>query len=72
MTLGKALFKNGIAEINRNNPEYKNAINALKKFSNTDEISITGGASDVGTKEGYNNSKLATCSNDNVIKIWSF
>ena len=68
LTLGKALFKNGIAEINRNNPEYKNAINALKKFSNTDEISITGGASDVGTKEGYNNSKLAMLRATNFIK----
>ena len=68
LTLGKALFKNGIAEINRNNPEYKNAINALKKFSNTDEISITGGASKVGAKEGFNNERLAMLRASNFIK----
>ena len=68
LTLGKALFKNGIAEIDRNNPEYKNAINALKKFSNTDEISITGGASKVGAKEGFNNERLALLRASNFIK----
>lgn len=68
LTLGKALFKNGIAEIDRNNPEYKNAINALKKFSNTDEISITGGASKVGAKEGFNNERLAMLRASNFIK----
>ena len=68
ITLGKTLFKNGIAEIDRNNPEYKKAINDLKKFSSTDEISITGGASKVGSKEGFNNEKLAMLRASNFIK----
>jgi hypothetical protein len=68
ITLGKTLFKNGVAEIDRNNPEYKEAISALKQFSSQDTISIVGGASDVGTKEGYNNPKLAMLRATNFIK----
>ena len=63
-----SLFKNGIANIDKNNSKYKEAIAALKKLSSNMSVNIIGGASDVGTKQGYDNQKLAMLRATNFIK----
>lgn len=63
-----SLFKNGIANIDKNNSNYKKAITALKKIPSNMSVNITGGASDVGTRQGYDNPKLAMLRATNFIK----
>jgi hypothetical protein len=68
ITIDGSLFKNGIANIDINNPKYKEVIVALKKLPIDTPINIIGGASDVGTKQGYDNQKLAMLRATNFIK----
>jgi hypothetical protein len=68
VTLDGSLFKNGIAQIDKNNPSYKEAIKQLKSLPSDMSVNIIGGASNVGTKEGYDNNKLAMLRATNFIK----
>jgi hypothetical protein len=68
ITIPGSLFKNGIANIDRNNSNYKEAIAQMKKIPANMSVSIVGGASNVGTKEGYDNDKLAMLRATNFIK----
>ena len=63
-----SLFKNGIANIDKTNTQYKEAIISLKKIPDDMSVNITGGASDVGTKQGFDNPKLAMLRATNFIK----
>jgi hypothetical protein len=66
--LGSSLFKNGIANIDKTNPGYKGAIAKLKKLSSNVSVNIVGGASKVGSDQGFNNQKLAMLRATNFIK----
>jgi hypothetical protein len=57
--LGSNLFKNGISAINKNLPEYKELIKKLKNLPNNTLVKVTGGASNVGTAQGFDNKSLA-------------
>jgi len=69
--LGAGLFLNGIDKINTNSPEFTTALNKIKTVltSPTDIVPITikGGASNVGTSNGYDNKALANRRRDNFI-----
>jgi hypothetical protein len=66
--IGGSLFKNGIANIDRTNTGYKDAIAKLKKLSSGISVDIIGGASKVGSDQGFNNQKLAMLRATNFIK----
>ena len=68
INIGSSLFKNGIADIDRNNAGYKDAIVKLKKIPSDITINIIGGASAVGSDRGFNNQKLAMLRATNFIK----
>jgi hypothetical protein len=68
ITIDGSLFKNGIADIDKNNTKYKDAVSKLKKLSANMSVNIIGGASKVGSAEGYNNEKLAMLRATNFIK----
>lgn len=68
INIGSSLFKNGIADIDRNNTGYKDAIVKLKKIPSDITINIIGGASAVGSDRGFNNQKLAMLRATNFIK----
>lgn len=68
VTLDGSLFKNGIAQIDKNNPSYKEAIKQLKSLPSDMSVNIIGGASAVGSAQGYDNKKLATLRATNFIK----
>jgi hypothetical protein len=68
ITIDGSLFKNGIANIDKNNTKYKDAVSTLKKLPANMSVKITGGASKVGSAEGYNNEKLAMLRATNFIK----
>jgi len=68
ITVGSSLFKNGIADIDRNNAKYKEAIASLKKLPSNASVNIVGGASAVGSDQGFNNEKLAKLRATNFIK----
>lgn len=67
VTLDGSLFKNGIAQIDKNNSSYKQAIKQLKKLPSNMSVDIIGGASAVGGQQGYNNKKLAMLRATNFI-----
>jgi hypothetical protein len=70
VTLDGSLFKNGIAQIDKNNPSYKEAIKQLKSLPSDMSVNITGGASAVGSKTfgKEQNQKLAMLRATNFIK----
>lgn len=68
VTLDGSLFKNGIADIDKNNTQFKDAIDTLKRLPAGEDVKIIGGASAVGSKEGFNNQKLAELRASNFIK----
>ncbi len=62
-----SLFKNGIANIDKSNPQYKTAIRQLKELPADMTVNIEGGASAVGSQSGYDNDKLANLRATNFI-----
>jgi hypothetical protein len=68
---GKNTFSNGIDKINPNDPKIKEISELIKNLlaTNTGKIDviINGGASDVGSSQGYDNNVLATRRRDNLI-----
>jgi hypothetical protein len=66
--IGSSLFKNGIANIDKTNTGYKDAIAKLKKLPSGISVDIIGGASKVGSEQGFNNEKLAMLRATNFIK----
>ena len=68
--IGSSLFKNGVANIDRTNTDYKKAIAGLKKLSSDISVDIIGGASAVGSKTfgKEQNQKLAMLRASNFIK----
>lgn len=62
-----SLFKNGIANIDKNNPKYREAISTLKKLPTNMSVNIIGGASAVGNGK-FDNKKLAMLRATNFIK----
>lgn len=56
--LGKNLFKLGSDEINTDSEEFKKAADILSKAKGDEYVTVQGGASSVGTKQGYNNQAL--------------
>jgi hypothetical protein len=66
--LGSNLFKNGISAINKNLPEYKELIKKLKNLPNNTLVKVTGGASNVGTAQGFDNKALAKERANNFVK----
>jgi hypothetical protein len=70
VTLDGSLFKNGIAQIDKNNPSYKEAIKQLKSLPSDMSVNIIGGASAVGSKTfgKEQNQKLAMLRATNFIK----
>jgi len=68
VTLDGSLFKNGIANIDKNNAQFKDAVDTLKRLPAGEDVKIIGGASAVGSKEGFNNQKLAELRASNFIK----
>jgi hypothetical protein len=68
---GKNTFSNGIDKINPNDPKIKEITELIKNLlaTNTGKIDVTvnGGASDVGSSQGYDNNALATRRRDNLI-----
>lgn len=69
INIGSSLFKNGIADIDRNNAGYKDAIAKLKKLPSDVSVDIMGGASAVGSKTfgKEQNQKLAMLRATNFI-----
>jgi hypothetical protein len=67
--IGSSLFRNGVANIDRNNPKYKEAIASLKKIPSDASVSVIGGASAVGSKTfgKEQNQKLAMLRATNFI-----
>jgi hypothetical protein len=71
MRLSGNLFGNSVDKVDTNSEDFKSAVEALKKNSselNGSEISITGGASAVGSDRGYDNQSLAKRRAENFIK----
>ncbi len=71
VTMDGSLFKNGIDLIDKNSEAFKSGVEAIKKSiqSNPGQpIAVIGGASAVGSKEGYDNEALATRRAQNFIK----
>lgn len=66
--IGSSLFKNGIANIDKNNTGYKDAIAKLKNLPNGISVDVIGGASKVGSEQGFDNEKLANLRATNFIK----
>lgn len=69
---GKNSFANGIDTINETNPKIVEIVQVISDFLNGTEkgdinVVIDGGASDVGTASGYDNTKLAERRRDNLI-----
>ena len=68
---GKNTFSNGIDKINPNDPKIKEISELIKNLlaTNTGKIDVTvnGGASAVGSSQGYDNIALATRRRDNLI-----
>jgi hypothetical protein len=66
ITIDGSLFKNGIANIDKSNPQYQTAIKELKKLPADMTVNIEGGASAVGSPK-YDNNKLANLRATNFI-----
>jgi hypothetical protein len=66
--LGSSLFRNGVADIDKTNAGYKEAITKLKKLEPGISVEVIGGASRVGSDQGFNNEKLAMLRATNFIK----
>jgi hypothetical protein len=58
--LGKNLFKLGSDEINTQSDEFIKAKDILSKIGKSGKVTLQGGASSVGQKNGYNNEALAS------------
>jgi len=70
-TIPGGMFLNGVEEIDTNSPEFKEALNKIKKVINAVggqvRIGVQGGASKVGYKSNYDNKSLANRRRDNFI-----
>lgn len=73
---GSSTFANGVDTINGSNPKVKNIVNSILagcRYTNgrctkNVSVSVGGGASAVGSTDGYNNKALAERRRDNFIK----
>jgi len=68
-----SLFLNGVDKIDTNSSEFKKGVDSIKDLLNKTNnknvtITVEGGASAVGSKEGYNNEALAKRRAQNFIK----
>ena len=54
-----SLFKNGLDSIDTQNPQFLKVLNKLKTTPKTNKVTIIGGASAVGSSNGYDNIALA-------------
>jgi len=71
---GKNSFGNGIDTVNESNPKIVEIVQVISDFLNGTlkgdiNVVIEGGASDVGSSSGYNNTKLAERRRDNLINF---
>lgn len=68
---GKNTFSNGIDKINPNDPKISEITQLLKNLLSTNagqiNVTVNGGASAVGSSQGYDNKALATRRRDNLI-----
>lgn len=71
ITMDGSLFKNGIDVIDKNSEAFKSGVESIKKSILTNPgqpVIVTGGASAVGSKEGYDNQALASRRAQNFVK----
>jgi hypothetical protein len=71
VTMDGSLFKNGIDLIDKNSEAFKSGVEAIKKSIQTNPgqpVIVKGGASAVGSKEGYDNQALASRRAQNFVK----
>jgi hypothetical protein len=71
VTMDGSLFKNGIDLIDKNSEAFKSGVEAIKKSIKNNPgqpVVVRGGASAVGSKEGYDNESLANRRAQNFIK----
>lgn len=64
LTMGSNLFANGVDTIDKNSKEFKNGLNSITRALQQNKtvplnITVTGGASSVGSNKGYDNPALA-------------
>ena len=57
--LDASIFKNGVDSIDINNPQFVNVFGKLKQLSPKLNVTIEGGASAVGSSNGFDNKSLA-------------
>ena len=57
--IDQSLFKNGLDSIDTQNPQFGEVVAKLKTVSPNNKITIVGGASAVGSENGYDNISLA-------------
>lgn len=60
--LDGSLFKNGVDKIDMNSQAFSTGLNSIKAAASSNKgltVTVIGGASSVGSKEGYNNEELA-------------
>lgn len=72
ITLDGSLFENGIDKIDTSGAQFQKAINAITRagfntLGGIKEITVVGGASAVGSKQGYDNKSLANRRAQNFI-----
>jgi hypothetical protein len=70
VTLDGSLFKNGIDKIDTGSQAFSTGVNAIKAAADANKgltVTVIGGASAVGSKEGYNNEDLAKRRSQNFI-----
>jgi outer membrane protein OmpA-like peptidoglycan-associated protein len=68
MTLGSNLFDTGKSTINKNSKEFQTALTAVKSLTPQTTVDVLGGASAVGSAQGYDNNALALRRANNMIK----
>jgi outer membrane protein OmpA-like peptidoglycan-associated protein len=68
MTLGSNLFDTGKSTINKNSKEFQMALTAVKSLTPQTTVDVLGGASAVGSAQGYDNNALALRRANNMIK----
>jgi outer membrane protein OmpA-like peptidoglycan-associated protein len=68
LTLGSNLFDTGKSTINKTSTEFQTALTALKSLTPQTKVDVLGGASAVGSTQGYDNNALALRRANNMIK----
>lgn len=68
LTLGSNLFDTGKSTINKTSTEFQTALTSLKSLTPQTTVDVLGGASAVGSTQGYDNNALALRRANNMIK----